>query len=334
MSRPQPFGVVHLDDAILVCDKPSGLLVAADRYDHLAPRLDLLAEERFGRLFAVHRIDRDTSGLVIYARTPDAHRHLSLQFEERKVTKLYRAIIHGRLGEAPRPHGTPWAGPPGDREHAHQPAYTHGAPWAGPTGDRGDAPQPFHTHGASWAGPTSDREDAPQPAYAHGTPWAGLAGDRGEAQAGAADVTLPPTVTVDVPLLPDGDRLHRTTVNRERGKPSRTVLQELAVWGRFSLLEARIETGRTHQIRAHLRHLGLQVLCDPLYGDGRPLLLSAFKRSWRGDPLEERPLLARLALHAAHLALRHPVTGEEVAFEAPLPRDMAATVKQLAGVYG
>jgi RluA family pseudouridine synthase len=238
MKRDAPFSVIYADDSILVCNKKSGLLVAADRYDADAPRLDLLATAEFGRLYAVHRIDKDTSGLVIYARTPEAHRNLSMQFEEHVIKKLYHALINGRLGSQ--------------------------------------------------------------------------------------------TVTVDEPLLPDGDSRHRTVLNRTHGKPSRTVFTQLEVCGPYSWIEARPETGRTHQIRAHLLALGVSVVCDPLYGaNTRPVRLSDLKRSWRGDPWEERPLLNRLALHAFQLELEHPATGEQATFTAPYHRDFAAALKQL-----
>jgi RluA family pseudouridine synthase len=238
MKRDVPFTVIYSDEAILVCSKKSGLLVAADRYDAEAPRLDALASEVHGKLFAVHRIDKDTSGLVVYARTPDAHRSLSMQFEERSVKKRYHALIHGRLSK--------------------------------------------------------------------------------------------PTVEVDVPLIPDGDRFHRTVVNAERGKPSATVFMQLDVCGAYSWIEARPLTGRTHQIRAHLASLGLSVVCDPLYGGNiKPLRLSEIKRSWRGDPWEEKPLINRLALHALTLEFTHPVTGARLTFTAPYYKDFQAAKRQL-----
>ena len=75
------YKVVFSDDSIVVLNKRSGILIAADRYNPDAPRLDLLAEKEFGKLYAVHRIDKDTSGLIIYARTPEAQRNLSMQLE-------------------------------------------------------------------------------------------------------------------------------------------------------------------------------------------------------------------------------------------------------------
>lgn len=96
MKQISDYTVIYSDDDIIVLNKRSGLLIAADRYDPDAPRLDLLAEKEFGRIFAVHRIDKDTSGIVIYARNEEAHKNLSMQFEKREVKKVYHCLINGR----------------------------------------------------------------------------------------------------------------------------------------------------------------------------------------------------------------------------------------------
>lgn len=96
MSKTKDYSIVYSDDSILAVNKASGLLVAQDRYDLDAPRLDSLLNAEFGKLWAVHRIDKDTSGLVIYARTSEAHRNLSLQFQNREVKKRYLALVYGR----------------------------------------------------------------------------------------------------------------------------------------------------------------------------------------------------------------------------------------------
>lgn len=96
MKKIPDYSVIYSDDQIVVLNKRSQLLIAQDRYDLEAPRLDLIAEKEFGKLYAVHRIDKDTSGLIIYARTPEAHQNLSVQFEKRLVEKTYHAIVHGK----------------------------------------------------------------------------------------------------------------------------------------------------------------------------------------------------------------------------------------------
>lgn len=96
MSKQKFYSIVYNDDFLLAVNKSSGLLVAQDRYDLEAPRLDSLLNDEFGKLWALHRIDKDTSGLVIYAKTSEAHRHLSLQFQNREVKKKYLALVYGR----------------------------------------------------------------------------------------------------------------------------------------------------------------------------------------------------------------------------------------------
>lgn len=95
MKKTPDYTTIYQDDQIVILNKRSGLLIAADRYDLEAPRLDLEAEKEFGKLYAVHRIDKDTSGIIIYARNPEAHQKLSLQFQERQVEKTYHCLVHG-----------------------------------------------------------------------------------------------------------------------------------------------------------------------------------------------------------------------------------------------
>jgi RluA family pseudouridine synthase len=246
MKASASFSVVYKDEDIVVLNKQSGLLVAADRWDSDAPRLDVLATKELcgegERLYAVHRIDQDTSGLVIYARTDVAHRTLSMAFENREVEKTYHALVHGR--------------------------------------------------------PDWDE------------------------------------LEVTDPLRADGDAKHRTVRDKHNGKDARTIFRFIGACGPYSWIEAKPITGRTHQIRVHLALSGLTIACDPLYGNGEPLLLSKIKRSWRGDELEERPILDRLALHAWKMRVAHPRTGEPMEFTAPYPRDLDATRKQLAKIFG
>ena len=89
------YTVLFADDSLVALNKRSGILIASDRYDPDAPRLDTAAQEEFGRLYAVHRLDKDTSGVVVYARTEEAHRDLCMQFEKRKVSKTYHCLVHG-----------------------------------------------------------------------------------------------------------------------------------------------------------------------------------------------------------------------------------------------
>ncbi|MDR0584814.1 MAG: RluA family pseudouridine synthase [Treponema sp.] len=241
MKKNPAFTIIYEDETIIAVNKAAGISVGGDRWDDSKERLDqliagIMAEDR---LFTVHRIDRDTSGLVVFAKNEKTHRLLSLAFEGRQVEKRYIAVAQGR------------------------------------------------------------------------PPW---------------DETV-----CDLPLLPNGNKRHLTIIDKYQGKKSLTRFRLLGSAGNYSVLEARPETGRTHQIRVHAAALGFPLVCDSLYGNGKPALLSSFKRNWRGDPLEEKPLLARLGLHAVELTLTVPFGASAGAnrLSAPLPRDMAALIKQM-----
>jgi RluA family pseudouridine synthase len=244
MKNHAPFTIVYEDRFIVAVDKASGISVTADRFDSHKKSLVQLAGDYLGkRLFIVHRIDQDTSGLVVLAKDPRTHRRLQVAFEQRAVEKAYTVVVHGR------------------------PEWTE--------------------------------------------------------------------TSCDLPLVPDGNKRHMTIIDKYHGKPSLTRFRVLSQAGNYTVLEARPETGRTHQIRVHLAALGHSVVCDSLYGLSKPVLLSQFKRGWRGDPRLERPLLSRLGLHAQRLALpsfKPDAAGDQspsLVLEAPLPRDIAALITQI-----
>lgn len=124
----------------------------------------------------------------------------------------------------------------------------------------------------------------------------------------------------------------RAVCDSRRGRPARTVVTVLSSSRRFSLLDCRPVTGRVHQIRAHLAKEGFPILNDPLYR-GPPPFLSEIKRGYRPSGDEpEKPLISRVALHAA--AIRFELFGQEHAFQAPYPRDFAALLKTLSKYDG
>lgn len=226
---PGDIPVLYADAAVVAVNKPSGLPVLPDGYDPAAPHLVGLLRARLGELWVVHRLDRGTSGVLLFARTAEAHRTLNLQFDRHQVWKTYLALVVGA------------------------PAWDE--------------------------------------------------------------------VVETVRLRPDGDRKHRTVPDPARGKPSVTRFRVLERLPGCVLVEALPETGRTHQIRAHLRALGHPIAGDPLYGGGAAAL------TFPGAP--DRTLIGRPALHASSIAFLHPGDGRQLRLDAPSPEDLAAALSVL-----
>ncbi len=225
------------EDAFFVAlNKPSGLLSIPDR-DGREPSLKNILAERYGSVWTVHRLDRDTSGLIIFAKDETTHKHLSGLFAGREVEKYYLGLVHG--------------------------------------------------------------------------------------------VPAQPTGTIDAPIMEHPVK-KGVMVTGKRGKAAMTDYTVEASFGTCSLLKFRIHTGRTHQIRVHMKLLGHPILCDEIYGDGQPVFLSSFKRKFNlsRHTESERPLLNRLALHAATLQFTDK-NGTLHHIEAPLWKDMRALLQQL-----
>ncbi len=248
--------IIHEDDALLAFDKPSGLLVAPDRWNKAGENLMSLVHARFGPGVAnVHRLDADTSGVLLCAKTKPALDFLSGQFQARRAEKTYLALVAVLAPE----------------------------------------------RAAKFAAPVR-------------APGGGLLAE----------------FEIDCALGADERRPGRTRVFRRRGgRPSLTRFRVLESFGRFAWLECRPLTGRPHQIRVHLAAAGAPVLNDRLYGDPEAgLLLSELKRRYKGRD-EERPLIRRLALHAAELTVVHPDKNEPITLRSPLPREFSVALKYL-----
>src|SRR6185436_12979867 len=116
----------------------------------------------------------------------------------------------------------------------------------------------------------------------------------------------------------------------KKGKDAVTDYEVLEEFGKFSLVQFQIHTGRTHQIRVHMQSIGHPLICDELYGDGTPILLSSFKQRFKlsKNQDEEIPILSRLALHAQRLKFTD-MAGSDYDLEAPMPKDMRALLQQL-----
>jgi 23S rRNA pseudouridine1911/1915/1917 synthase len=236
---------VFEDEHVLVLDKPAGLVVhpgagvqsgtLVNALLHHAPGIARVGGE--GRPGIVHRLDRDTSGLLVVAKTEDAYQALVEALRERTVTRVYTALVWGDPG--------------------------------------------------------------------------------------------PASGTIELPIGRDPkDRKRMAVVRGPAGKLARTRWKVLERYGLATLLQARLDTGRTHQIRVHLAHLGHPVVGDATYGGGAKKALSL--------PPADRRLatqlvmeLGRQALHAATLEFRHPTRGEPMRFRAPLPNDLARALAVL-----
>jgi 23S rRNA pseudouridine1911/1915/1917 synthase len=243
-----PLSIVFEDEAFLVVDKPPGMVVhparghwAGTLVNALQFHFDTLStvggEERPG---IVHRLDRDTSGLILIAKDDRAHRALSSQFAERTIQKEYLAIVSGVISR--------------DTDYIERPI----------------GPHPTH------------REK------------------------------------MAIRLPEDG------------GKAAMTYYEVVERFPRHTFVRLKPRTGRTHQIRVHLTHLGHPILADRLYAGRSTLTLSDLLGSLPTAP--DPILLNRQALHAHRLSLVHPMTGAPLAFEAAIPADMAGTVTVLRGM--
>lgn len=134
---------------------------------------------------------------------------------------------------------------------------------------------------------------------------------------------------INAKLAPHPVTPGRMCVDAQKGKRSRTVFELQETFSRNALLRCEPRTLRPHQIRVHLRHAGLRLVGDALYG-GHPLWLSRLKTDYRlKEGQTERSLISRPALHAEQLILPHPITGETLTITAPWPKDLTVAVKYL-----
>jgi RluA family pseudouridine synthase len=230
--------IVFEDEDLIIVNKPANYLTIPARFKKDTPNVYNWLQRDRTEVFIVHRLDRETSGILCFAKTESSHKILSKQFQEREVEKRYLALVDGV-----------------------------------PNNEEGYIDKPIAEN------------------MAH----------RGK------------------------------MIIAKRGKASQTSYKVLEVFKKFSLIEAHIHTGRTHQIRVHLQFIGHPLAVDVLYGRREGFNLSEVKgrKYQQGKHVEERPLMSRSTLHALKLVLNHPVTNEKLTFEAPLPKDFSAVVKQL-----
>jgi 23S rRNA pseudouridine1911/1915/1917 synthase len=120
-----------------------------------------------------------------------------------------------------------------------------------------------------------------------------------------------------------------TMMVNKKGKQSISVYKVLERFKDSTLVEVNPLTGRTHQVRVHLMSIGYPLLFDPIYGEATPLYLSDFKKNYKEKEGKEKPFLTRLTLHAFRLSFREPAEEKTLVLEAPLPDDLARTLKYL-----
>lgn len=136
-----------------------------------------------------------------------------------------------------------------------------------------------------------------------------------------------PEGTIHNKLLESSSQKGKMVIHK-KGKEAITHYKVREQIGNYAILDVTIDTGRMHQIRVHLEHIGCPLVVDRLYGPRPSFYLSSIKRKYRTSGVE-RPLLSRHSLHAARLTLQHPGTGLTITAEAALPKDMKAMINQL-----
>lgn len=238
-----PLDILYEDSHLLVVNKPAGMVVhpaPGHRSGTLVNALLYHVKDLSGiggtlRPGIVHRLDRDTSGLLVVAKEDSTHQALSLDLRERKIRRLYLAAAWGHLPEA--------------------------------------------------------------------------------------------HMRIDAPIGRDPRNRLRMAVN-EGGRRAVTRVRVRERWRSAELLDVALETGRTHQIRVHLAHIGHPVVGDALYGVGWERGMGSQDHGWAKALMRRTP---RHFLHAARLSFEHPVTRETMTFRADLPADIGAAARWAAG---
>lgn len=228
--------IIEEDENLVAINKPSGLLTIPDRAGKEISLKQIL-KNKYGEIFTVHRLDKDTSGIVVFAKNGEAHKQLSQLFEARETIKIYNGFVLG---------------------------------------------SPFQKSGI-----------------------------------------------INEPIAEHPIKKGLMTVYK-KGKESITEYEVLENFKLYSWMQFRILTGRTHQIRVHMKHLGHPIVCDELYGDAKPVFISSIKRkkfNLSKDVEAERPILSRLALHSSQL--KFELFNKNYALETELPKDLRALLQQL-----
>lgn len=226
--------ILETPDFVAV-NKPSGLLSIPDRMGVEISLKDLL-KQKYGQIYTVHRLDKDTSGIILFAKNEIAHKTLSALFESREMEKFYLGLVQGQM---------------------------------------------MNSSGS-----------------------------------------------IDAAIMEHPGKTTKM-MTHIKGKPSLTDYEVQEQFRLYSWVRFQIHTGRTHQIRVHMQHIGHSIVCDEIYGDPKPVLLSSIKKNFKLAKVaeEEKPILSRLALHSSQLNFSYE--GVAYSLEAPLPKDLRAVLQQL-----
>ena len=241
-----PLQTVYEDDDVMIIDKPPGLVVHPGHGNYTGTLVNAIAwrlrdqpyfESKDPRLGLVHRIDKDTSGLLVVAKNPDAKTKLGIQFSNKTTHRKYIALV-----------------------------------------------------------------------------WGIVKNDEGRIE---GNIGRDPKDKMRLIVFPDGDS----------GKSAVTHYKVLERLGYVSLIECRLETGRTHQIRVHMKYIGHTLFNDERYG-GNEILKGNNHTKYRQFIMNCMEICPRQALHAQTLGFIHPGTGKEIFFESPLPDDMNQLIEK------
>lgn len=242
-----PLEVVYEDDVIMVVNKPAGLVVHPGCGNYHGTLINAIAwhmkdipefDANDPEVGLVHRIDKDTSGLLVAAKTAEAKSNLAVQFFNHTSRRTYLALVWGNFVE-----------------------------------------------------------------------------DEGTIE---GNITRDPKDRLRMAVAPYGS---------DQGKPAITHYTVLKRYGYVTLIECRLETGRTHQIRAHMKHIGHPLFADERYG-GDQILRGERTTSYKQYINNCMKICPRQALHAKTLGFKHPVTGEELNFTSELPEDLKALIEK------
>ncbi|GMV26393.1 MAG: hypothetical protein AMXMBFR58_24240 [Phycisphaerae bacterium] len=283
--------VMFEDEHLIVLNKSPDIIVHPARSHNKGTMINALAYhfrnrspsggalsgvgKEFARPGVVHRLDRHTSGVIVFAKQDEAHWKLGHQFEHRRVDKRYLAIVEGIVEPEADVIGLP-IGPHPSKEKGYREKYVVRHDELGK-----HAVTIVRVRERYYVKPASD-----------------------------APITVPVNACVSPGWSGSPGRASEPPVS---GGSKRTA--------GYSLVELELKTGRTHQIRVHLSHLGWPIVGDDMYG-GKPYV-----------DAKGQTVIARQALHACILGIRHPISNEPMQFTAPLRGDMAALVRDLRATH-